>query len=259
MLTKKGFYDLLMICVTTMHLKIQKKKILSTKYTKTKNTFLHPLPHSPDKYMCLGLGNPSNCVPAPRQPKKAGFWVSSSSPFLREFVPEMNLCIGGALGRGGVSLRKHENYSFPSWSKDSFVSCRKNIGSFFSGLLFMFFFILKQNHCCLSPCLGKESRTATQTWALVSVRYVWSVFLPVICMGEAKNCNFSLCFRLTGKSLLNSASNCLMEIRFIFLKLKRSTKSCLITQQIDRHIEITLFLFQQGKDSRFITFSANAY
>lgn len=53
-----------------------------------------------------------------------------------------------------------------------------------------------------SPLPWKESRTSTQAWALVSVRYVWSVFLSVICMGKAKSSDFPLYSYLIGKSLL---------------------------------------------------------
>lgn len=53
-----------------------------------------------------------------------------------------------------------------------------------------------------SPLPWKEGSTSTQTWAPVPVRYVWSVFLSVICMGKAKNSDFPLYSYLTGKSLL---------------------------------------------------------
>ena len=90
-----------MICVATMHLKIQKKKIWIQKHTKTKNIFLpSPATPTPSKYMCWGSGNLNNCISAPRQPNTAGFWVSGSSPFPPEPVPEMNLCIQEQLVEG---------------------------------------------------------------------------------------------------------------------------------------------------------------
>ena len=108
------------------------------------------------------------------------------------------------------------------------------------------------------PWKGEED-TSTNLSLCVSEVHVECVPSCPLWRGEAQNSNLPLCFCLTGKSLLNSASNCLMEIRLIFLKWKRSTQSCLITQQIDRQIEITHFLFQQGENSRFTTCSASGY
>lgn len=151
-----------------------------------------------------------------RPPNKAGFWNSSSSPFLPEFVPEMSLCVPEHLAEGVWAISKHQNYSFPCRSR-LFCCLWVKHESFFPGLLFTLFFVLKQSHCCLLLCLGKKRGISLHTWPLVSVRYTWSVFLPVVCMGEAKNSFFPSALLSNRWKAINSASNCLMEIRlFLF-------------------------------------------
>lgn len=89
--------------------------------------------------MCLGSENPNNCISAPRQPNKAGFWVSSSSPFLPESVPEMNLCIQEQLVEGCEHQKASELLFFQTGAKAILFPVGETLEASFLG-------------CCLCPC-----------------------------------------------------------------------------------------------------------
>lgn len=158
---------------------------------------------STTSYRCIywGSRNPNNHVPLFKTAKRSWFLRQQPQPLPTGARAWNESVRPRALGRTGVRIRKHPNYFSPYWSWDCLFSPEINHGGFLPGQLLMAFFILKPNHCCLPSALEGEQHS-TQTWALVPVRHLGSMFLSVICMGKAKSSDFPLYSYLTGKSLL---------------------------------------------------------
>lgn len=248
LLTKKGFYNLLNNLYDNHTLTNTNEEQLKNTKNPTQTLFYFSSHPKGKKKICIWLGekNSNDCDPLFKTAKQSWFLEQQLQTFPTWVCAWNESVHPRALSRGSVSISKHQNYSFPGCSR-LFCFLWVKHESFFPGLLFMLFFVLKQSHCCLLLCLERREGYLYTPDLLCQwgTREVCS-FLS-FAWAKPKIALFPLHFCLTGKKLLTVPQIVSWKLDSFYFNWKDPPNLALLHSKLIVILRSHLFFFSKVK------------